>query len=63
MDISSSNGATRCHYPPFSQAEMAALMAALKLIRRREQVTWTSHRAMVPHAATAHPSCKLKWLH
>eukprot|EP00973_Karenia_brevis_P047749 6627758-Karenia_brevis.AAC.1 len=56
--ISSSNGATRCQCPPFSQAEMAAL----KLMALAKGPCCTSYQAMAPHAAIAHPSHKLRWL-
>eukprot|EP00973_Karenia_brevis_P022071 3035183-Karenia_brevis.AAC.1 len=57
LRISSNNGATRCNCPPFSQAEMAALK--LKAIGS----CCALHRAMAPHAATAHPSRTLRWPH
>eukprot|EP00973_Karenia_brevis_P050642 7033158-Karenia_brevis.AAC.1 len=56
--ISSSSAATRCHCPPFSQAEMAAL----KQITSSDRACYASHQAMRSQTATAHPSRTLKWL-
>eukprot|EP00973_Karenia_brevis_P037703 5202135-Karenia_brevis.AAC.1 len=56
--ISSSSGATRCDCPPFSQAAMAAL----KLITSSDKPPLCISSDMAPHAATVHPSRKLRWL-
>eukprot|EP00973_Karenia_brevis_P073242 10174795-Karenia_brevis.AAC.1 len=54
------HGATLCHCPPFSQAEMAA--QKLNILKQPARSV-ASHQTMALHAATAHPSHMLKWLH